>query len=199
MPSPVGHSLIGLALGLGVYLRRGTWGDLKPRVREAAAWLLAGVVLANVPDLDYLPGLLQGDFNAYHHGYTHSLGWIAVVGGGGWLLWRSWSPRVGLREAAFVFAALASHLVADWVTDDGRAPYGIMALWPFRAGFTLSPATIFWRLHKKDYTEILQWHNAAAVLVEIAWCLPLVLTVLWRKSTGGTPARADAPPVARTS
>lgn len=175
MPSPVGHSLIGLALGVAAYLPRGPWSAWRARVRGAAGPLLAGVILANAPDLDYLPGVLRGDLNAYHHGYTHSLGWILLAGGGAWLVWKGRRPRIGWREAVFVFAALASHLVADWLTDDGRPPYGIMAWWPWAPDYTISPVTPFWRLLKKNYADLLQWHNVGAVLVEIAWCLPLVL------------------------
>jgi inner membrane protein len=158
-------------------------------VRELAksAWslrwpLVGGVALANAPDLDYLPGIVSGDLNAYHHFYTHTIGWVLLVATALWLAWRGIRPHTGLRGFLFLFALLASHLVADWFTADGRLPYGIMALWPFSADFTISPWPVFMRLHKREWSEFLQWHNAAAVGWEMLVCLPLLAAVAAWKS-----------------
>ena len=187
MPSPVGHSLIGLAVGT-------LW--LLPRVpgRELllAAWkrrypLAGAVLLANAPDLDYLPGARQGDWNAFHHFYSHTPGWCLLVAAGVWCAGRA---RAGWGAGPFLwlFALLLSHIAADFVTADGRPPIGILSLWPFEDGFHLSPVTIFWKLHKRDLADALQLHNLLAVLVETAWTLPLLALALWSRIRRDPPA-----------
>jgi membrane-bound metal-dependent hydrolase YbcI (DUF457 family) len=189
MPSPVGHSLIGLAIGSAWLLKPAALREL---VRDAWSkrWpLLGAVALANAPDVDYIPGVLTGDINAYHHYYTHTAGWILIVAAGTWLAWRSLRSDAGWRAFLFLAALLSSHLAADWVTDDGKSPYGIMAMWPFSPEFTIAPATLFVRLHKVTWYEIFEWHNVEAVAIEIAICLPLVAAVLmWKRVRARDPA-----------
>jgi hypothetical protein len=182
VPSPVGHSLIGLAIAsLGV-LPRGPLREAGARLWRARVPLLAGMLLANAPDADYLPGVLAGDLNAYHHLYSHTAGWVALVAAGVWLVGKGMGRLGGWRSIALIGALLSSHLAADVVTDDARPPIGIMALWPLSDAHVISPVTIFWRLHKRDWSEFLQAHNAMAVCVEAAWCLPLVVAAVWLRS-----------------
>ena len=64
MPLPVAHSLAGLAVFKGLDAD----GTL-------LAWrrLLAAVVIANIADLDLVPGIFAGEPNRYHHvGFSHS-------------------------------------------------------------------------------------------------------------------------------
>ena len=98
MASPILHVCVGLAL-LNIWrpaLRRGRPGGAggppasrnsfsspskhvakpTPPLRPLCSlWLpcLAAALLACLPDIDYLPGLLVGDMNAYHQGPPHSL------------------------------------------------------------------------------------------------------------------------------
>lgn len=187
MPSPVAHSLLGLTLGLACALPRTSWRRLFHEV-HAARWLLLGAVfLANAPDLDYLPGLLVGDLNAYHHHYTHTIAWVFIVGAGFWLLVRCRRP-VGWPLFAFVMAALLSHLVADVVTEDARYPYGVMLLWPFTDTHFAAPYALFPRWRKDSLGDVFQAANLGPVLVEIAWTLPLVmLTLVWKCHSRGAP------------
>lgn len=188
MPSPVGHSLIGLAVGLAWLVPRQPARDLLPTLWRQRLPLAGAVALANAPDVDYLPGLFTGDWNACHHFYTHTPGWCALVAAGVWCLGRAFAGWSG-RHLAWLLALTLSHLAADFVTADGRPPIGIMALWPLEDGFHISPVTLFWKLHKRDLADALQWHNAAAVLVEVAWTLPLVaLALLARLPRRGRPA-----------
>lgn len=177
MPSPVGHSLIGLAIGLAWLVPR-----QDPRELGATLWrkrfpLAGAVALANAPDVDYVPGLFTGDWNAYHHFYTHTPGWCVLVAAGIWCAGRAIAGWP-LRHLVWIFALTMSHIAADFVTADGRPPIGIMSLWPFEDGFHISPVTLFWRLHKRDLADALQWHNVGAVLVELVWTLPLAALAL---------------------
>ncbi len=189
MPSPVGHSLIGLGLGLGVLSPRGAWRDLLAFARRNWAALLLVVAMANAPDVDYIPGVLVGRINAYHHLYTHTLGWIALVAAGAWLVARAFRPGFGWVWLPIFFAALATHLLADLVTEDTAAPYGIMALWPFTDRFYLSPVTIFRHLEKAEWADVFQLYNLKVLLLEALWCIPLVAGVVIWKVRVGVPRR----------
>jgi len=80
VPSPVGHTLAGLC-GFMVAKNR-----VAPRRRE---WVLfVSVVIALMPDLDFLPGYLLGDLGSFHHQATHSIT-AAVVVGFWWAVWQS--------------------------------------------------------------------------------------------------------------
>ncbi len=198
MPSPVGHSLIGLAIAVQYGIQPGRLSAISQDLRKKAAILFAGVLLANLPDVDYIPGICCGEINAFHHYYTHSIGWVLTVTLACWLGWKFMRPAIGVREIIFVFAALVSHLAADAVTADGHPPYGFMAFWPWSDRFVISPVTIFWRLHKHDWSEVLQWHNVWAVVVEVAICLPfLVLAVVlkWRPGQKEQAPRLRGAPV----
>jgi membrane-bound metal-dependent hydrolase YbcI (DUF457 family) len=187
MPTPVGHSLISLAIGAGYLLPRAPLGVQFQAARRRAGLLAGAVVVGNLPDIDYLPGILEGYLNAYHHAYTHSIGWAVLVGAGLWLLWRARDPGVDGWAGLFLIALLVAHLLADLVTADGLAPFGIMLGWPLDSGFWYSPWLLFPAVHKLTYAEVLQWHNVRVMAVEAAWTLPLVLLVLLWKTRG--PAR----------
>jgi membrane-bound metal-dependent hydrolase YbcI (DUF457 family) len=107
--------------------------------------LVGAVVLANAADLDFVPGLVAGDPDLWHRGFTHTLGAALlvtivaalvarVVRGGRW-------PAVG-RLAAFVGAAYGSHLLLDYVSADVVAPHGARFLWPFSDAYYLAPAPL---------------------------------------------------------
>ncbi len=182
MPSPVGHSLIGLAVACGRLLPRGPQGAALKGLWSQRGALMVLLVLANLPDVDYLPGVLMGEINAFHHYYTHTLGWIVAIGLLAWLGWRQIDRRVGWGMFGFMLLALATHLVADELSADSAPPYGIMALWPFTDRFFISPVTVFWDLAKETWADVFQWYNVRAVAFEAAVCLPLVLAVLvWKR------------------
>lgn len=174
MPTPVGHSLIGAAMMIG---RDRTCAGLKSVLSDLWSHkrvLLLFLFLANAPDIDYIPGILRGEINAYHHLYTHTLGWILLVATGAWLVWKAVDPSVTWKWYLFMLALLSSHLLADWLTDDRRPPFGIMAFWPLSGRFFISPVWIFPRAMKANWGEVLQWHNLAIGGVELVIGLVLV-------------------------
>lgn len=184
MPSPVAHSLIGLAVGFGYLLPRGRLGHALKALWARRTELFAILVMANLPDIDYLPGLFVGYINAFHFQYTHTLGWIAGVALGCWLLWRRQDKNVGWVMLALMFGVLASHLIADMLTADYWEPYGIMALWPFTDRYFTSPVALFANVQKNEWPDVFKSHNLDVLVVELAWCVPLVLGVVLWKRTG---------------
>ena len=120
MPTPLGHSLAGLSVHLA------TGERLERRSLVQAAGL---IVLANAPDLDFLPGYLVGEPRAYHWGPAHSLA-AALLGGvlAGLL-------ALALRRGFWRFfllgaVAYASHLALDMLLGPGTQSQGLQVLWP---------------------------------------------------------------------
>lgn len=184
MPTPVAHSLLGAALHI-LRLPRCTGWRALGRVLSASlgAWLLA-VVLANLPDVDYVAGIFQGYLNSRHHYLTHSLGWITLVSAGIWLCRFAWAGRRDLAPALFVWLLLASHLAADYFTQDGLAPYGIMVFWPFSDAFFAAGHPLFPKVEKLSFGDLLTAHNAWVLLGEAAICLPVLLVAAGFKCRG---------------
>ena len=140
--------------------------------------LFASMVIANLADLDFVPGLLLGDLRLFHHQATHSLGAVAIVAlvigviarsrgsGIGWALWGG--------------GVYLSHVVLDMLIEDPSPPYGVQLLWPLSQSYFISPFTLFARF---DYfapdgrilETVFSLHNLGTVLQEIGMLFPLVL------------------------
>lgn len=105
MPFPIGHTAIGLAAFE-------TAQSLPARGSRLAQVILI-TLLANLPDLDVLFGLIvQGNGAAYHRGPTHSLVFALLCGFAASQSWRIWDriPRWG---AGLCSLLIFSHVVAD--------------------------------------------------------------------------------------
>ena len=177
MSSPVGHSVVGAAIGILYFLNpSGRLAPLWREIREKWVWLLAAALLANLPDIDYIPGILAGELNLYHHGVTHTLGWIALVSLLIWIPWRA--KGGGGHELTLLFILLCSHLALDWATADGKAPYGIMICWPFSDEYFIARIPLLPHLKKADFSELLDPHNFRIMAIELVRTLPLLLVAL---------------------
>lgn len=122
MPTSAAHILGGYAA-----LEAGS----PPQRRRGILFLFFVVVVSNLPDLDFLPGLLIGNEGLFHRGASHSIVAALVVAAGiGFAL----GPRLGgFRTAAgWTLLAYGSHIVLDMVVPDpsGRGA-GVALLWPF--------------------------------------------------------------------
>jgi membrane-bound metal-dependent hydrolase YbcI (DUF457 family) len=131
MPTPVGHSLAGIAVALA--------GERGPRARDVRRFLarpttVLCVALATLPDADLL-------FPGFHRTATHSVTATVVVAlvavamtargsrgtsGSGEAL-----RRIAWSAVVMYGAAHASHLLLDWLNCDSSPQPGIQALWPF--------------------------------------------------------------------
>jgi len=181
MCTPVGHSLAALSL---FYLS----GTRPPR---EDLWRLGGLVLlANLPDFDFIPGILAGDPGRYHHGISHSLGFALVTAVAVYLLLAA-GGRARWQVAAMAFLAYGSHLLLDWLTWDppGRNGQGIPLLWPFSETYYLAPQTLFLRVERHDLlsAETLG-NNLAGLALELAVLLPLAWLAAYRWRRTGSPA-----------
>ena len=176
MPSPVGHVLFAFAIS-GV-----------PKSREVFTrwWPVLALFAAIAPDLDFLPGMLIGDPNRFHHGPTHSItaaGVFTIVLA---LIFRSLSKV----QVFFIFAIYLGHVLVDTLAADLGAPYGVPLLWPFDDQYYIAPVTLFSNFSHGAQgqgiagviRDIFSMHNLWTVAIELALLGPLLwLTERYRR------------------
>lgn len=186
MATPFGHSLAGFA----VY-------TFAPSVnRDRLSLALLCVIMANAPDLDFVPGILAGKPALYHQGITHSIGFALLVSLGAAALYRIWGQSF-FTIFISAFLAYLSHLAIDFFGPDGRPPYGEPLFWPISDRYFISPITVFSGVHHVASTfgstqewlrGILSAHNIRAIVLESVLILPFPLFGLWFKKKALTRA-----------
>lgn len=171
MPSPIGHALGALAAG---------WTVLPPQPARGRAVRQAVLVVAValVPDLDLLLGA--------HSQWTHSVGAVALVFLASWLAGRGRHPRL----AAALALAYATHPLLDWLGQDGTAPFGVMAGWPFTDRYFHSGADLFTGISRRYWLPGFLEHNLSAVTREAVLLGPLALAAWWWQRLRGRRAQA---------
>ncbi|MDO8413851.1 MAG: metal-dependent hydrolase, partial [Gallionellaceae bacterium] len=140
--------------------------------------------LANLPDIDFLIGyIVAADVHAFHQGPTHSVLFAVIAGCMAALIWRrnlSW----GLSATVFTLTIL-SHDLVDIFTGPmlGLHPsYGVPLLWPFYIERVVAPVTLLPSIQHDTLARFLSWHNAAAMLYEVAVFGLMAGLVFWRFS-----------------
>jgi membrane-bound metal-dependent hydrolase YbcI (DUF457 family) len=133
LPTPLGHSLAGLAVHLA-------GGERSGRRRWLAAAAL--VALANMPDFDLLPGYLIGEPRAFHWGPAHSIAAALIAGICAGLVARALGARF-LTFFALGAAAYASHLVLDLLLGPGAISDGLQLFWPVSTERFTAPFAVF--------------------------------------------------------
>lgn len=132
MPTPVAHSLAAVAIC-------GAGGRLSVRWNWSLPLL---VVIANIPDIDFLPGIFVGNPTAYHWGPTHSL-LAAVLFGilAGCVVGRITGEY--LKGIVLATAAYGSHIVLDlMIGGHSHIPVGLNLFWPL----SNTPVRLEWDL-----------------------------------------------------
>jgi len=169
MPTPIGHALGGLLVGLVL-------PDRPPRERvnnPLTGRLAVYAVAACLPDVDFFWGR--------HNMETHSLGFAVVVG----LLVLAWKRDAWLAIGATL--AVCSHVLFDWLGSDDFPPLGVMALWPLTSRFYFADAFVFEAISRRYWLPGFFTHNLLAVAREIAILGPVVAGLWWfRRSTKHT-------------
>ncbi len=123
MPLPLGHAAVGLA----------AYEMCSDKKSTASWWKLFVLVaiLANLPDIDVLIGLLcKGNGWAFHRGPTHSLVFALCAGFLASIAWRAWSqvPKVSFMSC---FLVVQSHVLADLFFGSSRTSL----FWPFEVSW----------------------------------------------------------------
>lgn len=179
MPSPVAHSLAGVAI---VWLADLAWpvrGAQQPHSGgRAPVWqrlggrlALVAVFLAAAPDLDLMI--------RSHRTFTHSVGAaLVVMVVAAIVAWRQRLPV--LRTSLICSVACATHVVLDWVAADRAIPPGIMALWPFSSTFYRAPITLFPNVSRNYWLPgQFIFENTIALICELA-VVGIPVALLWR-------------------
>lgn len=168
MPSPIGHMLGGVIGGWLVAGRSAASSGSSPRARWHRPDLRQAVGFAAfgaAPDLDLLFGT--------HSTYTHSVGAVVLTALAVYAWSRGRSPRLALACAA----AVASHILLDWLGSDTTPPIGIMALWPFTREFYQSPFFVFMAITRRWWLPQFYTWNVVAALRELAILGPIAFVV----------------------
>jgi inner membrane protein len=131
LPTSIAHAVTGGAVA------RAAGG----RAIVGPAAILFVIVIANLPDVDFLVGALVGRPRQWHRGATHTLVAALAVG----LIVGAVATKVERRFIPLfllAFALYGSHLLLDTIMPDRRGEAGIPLLWPFYEGTVYAPVPL---------------------------------------------------------
>jgi hypothetical protein len=178
VPTSIAHAVTGGAVA------RAAGG----RALAGPAAILFVIVLANLPDADFLLGALVGRPREWHRGPTHTLVAalaVALIVG----------AVMTKRERRFIpvfllaLALYGSHLALDAIMPDRRGEAGIPLFWPFYEGFVYAPVPLPASLRRfldlpigantgSFVRSLVTWRALVVFIVEGLLFLPLLI-VAW--------------------
>jgi len=182
MASPIAHSFAGfwtfLAFAKQLQVR------LSAQWRQYLVRLGVLVLLANLPDFDFLISFALLGNGSLHHEFTHSLAAAAVVALVTSCVWRI-APGFW-RSAMIYFAAYGSHLLIDLFT--GRTlgwtntGSGIPLLWPWSKNFS-SPLILIPGVRHETLRAFFSMDNTWSSIYELLSFggITLIGFVLWKR------------------
>jgi inner membrane protein len=174
LPSPLAHAAAGYAICKVATSRK--IGTTFRRIGPLPILLAIIVILSFLPDFDFIPGIIVGDYDAFHNSYSNSL----IVG----LLLAlliGFIARIN-KSARFIvwfliiLAAYELHVLMDYFGADR----GAMLFWPLTEERFVSPVKLFYGLHRSD--GLWSIRHVWTVLTEAVFAAVVVLLVnfLWR-------------------
>lgn len=180
MPSPLGHALAGLTVGLLADQVRPRSGRAKTPslLRTATPLVLACGAMAALPDADLL-------ISGWHRTATHSLTATALVFILTIVVTGKVTGKPAWRWAAALAAAHATHLLLDWLAIDPRPPSGIQMFWPFSREFYISRLDIFPGTERRIFRPGALMLNARSAVRELLIMGPITTAAWWWRSSRG--------------
>jgi inner membrane protein len=184
VPLPVAHSAAGLASYL--LFRDGP----RPRIslRKELSLALVAVITANLPDLDFLPGLIIDQPARFHHGPSHSLLVGAITGALVYLVTGPFFTEISRKKLLLIFLmAGISHTVLDFLAVDTSVPYGVPLFWPFSDMYYISAVPVFLDVTRVDdsnqlfFATLFNFHNVMNFFMELLLSTAVVTAILARK------------------
>lgn len=179
--TPIGHSLAGYA----VY----NFSYMSSTKHDRLNLAILCILMASAPDLDFLPGIVIGRPDLYHHQITHSLGFALfaslVIAG-----------IVSIRTKPFsqifslCFISYLTHIIIDFFEYSGHHSHrgGIPLFWPIIREKFSSPVALYLAFHynSSPSASIIEWikgmldlYNFSAIVHEVALILPFIFLGLW--------------------
>jgi membrane-bound metal-dependent hydrolase YbcI (DUF457 family) len=142
--SPIAHTFAGFWIFLILAAQWKRW--LAAQWRQWVPQLGVLILLANLPDLDFLPGWLDGDANQLHRSFTHSLTFAILISLALSSVWRI-APGF-CRSALLYFTAYSSHLLIDFFSGIKigwtHTGYGMPLFWPLVQRVQFAVDINFW-------------------------------------------------------
>ena len=179
--SPIAHSFAGFWTFLLLTARLKV--HLITACRQYLPQLVLLVLLANLPDIDFLFGLAtDANANALHRGFTHSLVAAFFVALAVSCVWRIAGSF--WRSATLYFLAYGSHLLIDLCTGKklgwNFTGYGIPLFWPWAEKFR-SPLVLIVGVRHKDLPTLFSMGNVQLCLYELLTfgAITAALLALW--------------------
>ena len=182
MASPIAHSFAGFWIFLALA------EELKSRlVARWRQWLLplgVLVLLANLPDVDFLLGCFQGNPNNAHRDFTHSLASAVLISLALSCVWRI-APGFW-RSTLLYFTAYSSHLLIDFFSGTKigwtHTGFGMPLFWPWSKEFS-SPLILTFGIRHKDFAALFSLDNVWSCTYELLTCgaITAVVFVLWKR------------------
>jgi inner membrane protein len=178
MPSALGHSLLGYL----IY-------TCAPKSIGVRRWRLPAlyILAANAPDLDFIPGLLVGHPDRYHHGISHSIGFAVLFALIINLSWFVLKRDISPRNFIVLFSLYCSHNILDYFSIDDSFPYGLPFFWPLSSEYYIAPFAFLPGIKRVSssnldfISSLFSAHNFSALAVESILFLPLLLLVFFLK------------------
>lgn len=165
MSFPIVHSIVGCSMGYVAQRQNNSW-------QKTSLFAL----LATAADFDFIPGVLVGKPELFHHFFTHSF-MAALFCGFMVALIVSILKKQNLLKNSIVFSAVyASHILVD-----AFSPYPMPVFWPFQSANLSQQLQTFYSLPFccdgiKDFACGLVWNVAC---IQRFWremmCLGFVL------------------------
>jgi hypothetical protein len=164
MPSPVGHALGGIAAGCAI--------SHTARRHQILLFALVGMLA----DIDFVLAIT-------HRGPTHSLLAAATAFAAALIVLTPARPAAGtLRLAIAIGVAYLSHVLFDWLGEDGGPPAGIMVFWPFSTAYYVSGLDIFGGIERRYWQSDFWSRNLLSIVREVVLLTPPAMAaVVWSR------------------
>lgn len=181
--TPLGHSLAGYA----VY----NFSSMASTNHNRLKLSFLCIFMATAPDLDFIPGILIGRPELYHHQITHSLGFALIAS-------LAIASIVSIRTKPFsqifslCFISYLSHIIIDFFEYSGHYSHrsGMPLFWPISTEKFASRVSLYLAFHydRLPSASIIEWvksmldlYNFSAIAHEAVLILPFIFLGQWYK------------------
>jgi inner membrane protein len=185
MPLPIAHSAAGLASYLAFENK-----DSKSTKKEELYLLGTCLLLANLPDLDFLPGFIIGNIGEYHHGLSHSLivsFSLALIFYFTLIHYLKGISKNRILGCCIISAL--SHPILDYFSKDSSLPYGVPLFWPFQANHYISTIPLFTDVQRNQDSVgnffsslLLNPNNIRGVAIESLFAGTIIFAIIGLKN-----------------
>ena len=179
MPLPITHSAAGLAGYLALKGKKHS-----ASLKEEGLLLGSALLLANLPDLDFIPGFILGEPNKFHHGISHSLIIGLVAGVIFYFFTRNKLKEISRwRVLSLYSVAIVSHPILDYFSKDTSSPYGIPLFWPLNKEYFISPISLFRDVQRHDnsignfFMTLINRNNSLELVIEILFAGTILFAI----------------------